>query len=180
MLKRIFIPLLITPFFFLFYNCEQQKDITFSGFDKNDNNYITLDEFQEAFANHYYSRWNPENKETVEEDDLLRATYRMWDTDKNQNLDEEEYTIGFDHDYGNYILDDFENIDENHDGYIGYNEYSVALQETSFFLDWDIHKDNTINEEDIASRVFSRWDIDQSGLLEIDEFNEFKEYYLKV
>ncbi len=166
--------------FILFNGCQQTGDLTFEDFDKNNNMYITLDEFQETFSEHYYSKWNPENKESVEEDALLMATYRIWDNDKNDKLSKEEYTMGFDHDYGNYILDDFKSIDENKDGYIGYNEYSVALQETSFYLDWDIHNDNEINEEDLATRVFSRWDIDQSGLLEIDEFKEFQDYYLKV
>ncbi len=166
---------------FLLLQCSNDiEELTFEDFDQNGNMFITLEEFQEVFADYYYGSWNPDNAEYLKDDDFLQATYRIWDEDKDEKLTEEEYTRGFDYSYGNYIVNDFEGLDSDRDGYIGYNEYSIALMETSFYLDWDIHNDKKLDEEDLAAGIFAQWDIDQSGLIEIDEFKRYKDYYLNA
>ena len=66
------------------------------------------------------------------------------------------------------------------DGFIEFTEYEGALADTDFYSDWDTDLDDYLTEEELAMGVFNRWDTDNSGTLDMEEYGDFDSYYLDI
>lgn len=177
-MKRLIIGTLI--FLTGLISCERETELTFEDFDKNNNDLINQEEFQDVFTSNFYDDWNITDDAYLDDEDFYTAVYRVWDVDDDELLSEEEWMLGYDHHYGDYIAENYEVLDVDNDGYLEYVEYQNALADSDFFLSWDVDENENIDEEELAKGVFERWDLDNSGYLERDEYTGFDTYYLDI
>lgn len=157
------------------------QDSSFSDWDVDDDGVVERYEFTSTFVDDYFPAWNPENEKGIIEEGFFKDSYAGLDTDNDGFLSDEEWLIGYNYFYKDYIVyDDVDFIDVNQDGKISYDEYYDALYETSYFTDIDLDEDNYISEYELADFVFNNWDFNDSGTLSRSEFNRFDWYYLDV
>lgn len=162
------------------FSCNRVENLSFEDFDKNNDKEISLEEFEDVFTANYYRDWDNDDDPYLDDEDFHTGVYDAFDADDDQMLTEEEWLYGFDYYYGNYIVTDFNDLDLDDDEHISYEEYYNSLGETNFYKDWDRDADDRISEEELATGVFTIWDVDNSGALEADEFEEFDSYYLDI
>ncbi|MFP4060041.1 MAG: hypothetical protein ACOCXD_00500 [Bacteroidota bacterium] len=160
--------------------CKREVELSFNDFDKNGNDQVERREFVDVFVKHYYDDWNTKDNEYLDDEDFYMSTYMLWDENNDDLLSREEWTMGYEHYYGQYIDDEFEELDKDVNGYIDYNEFLNAIAKTDIFADWDIDASRYINEKELAVGVFENWDIDSSNTLDKHEFEQFDEYYLDL
>lgn len=157
-----------------------QDDLVFEDWDKNGDGLITRSEFVDMFTANYVDDWNVVDDAHLDDEDFYRTSYHIWDEDKDTLLNEQEWMLGYDYYYGDYILDDYEGIDADGDGYIEYTEYYDALRGNDYYPEWDVDEDMYLNEHELARMVFNNWDYDDSNFIEKDEYEEFDTFYLDI
>jgi len=177
---RKIVGLAISIIIFLTLGCNRTTDLTFFDFDKDGNNLISKQEFKDVFTANFYDDWNNDDDEYLDDEDFYLSVYEIWDIDEDRLLSEEEWLMGYDYYYGDYILTDYDAIDIDDDGFIEYEEYTGVLDDTDFYVQWDLDASEYLSEEELANGVFERWDVDNSGKLEMDEYNDFDMYYLDI
>lgn len=160
--------------------CNRETNLGFSDLDLNNDNEINKLEFTEVFTDNFYQDWNKTDDEYLDDDEFHQVVYNVWDANDDRRLSEEEWTMGYDYYYGAHVIVDYDKIDLNKDNYLVMNEFENVLTGTNFFVEWDTDKNLQIDEKELAHGVFERWDIDNSGKLEPDEFAEFDSYYLDI
>lgn len=160
-------------------SCSRREDLSFNDWDKDNDNLINKTEFIDVFSSNYYDDWDQNDNAYLDDEDFLTSTFRVWDEDENEYIEEEEWVVGFDYMYGDYIIDDYEAIDTDNDGYIEYLEYEAALAPSTFYFDWDFNSDGEVDAEELAMGIFDIWDKDNSQYIEPDEYAEFDSYYLE-
>lgn len=159
-------------------SCNHKSNLTFEDWDKDNDALIDYKEFEQAFLTNYYNDWNLNDDKYLDDEDLLTSTFNIWDLDDNDRLSEKEWIMGFDYYYGNYVVSAYEVIDEDNDGFISYKEYYDVLDETDFYLEWDLNTDNQIHKKELSTGVFDRWDIDNDGVIDMTEYTAFDNYYI--
>ena len=153
----------------------------FEDWDEDGDGLIERHEFVDKFVDEYFQAWDPENEKGIIEEGFFRESFAGLDTDNDNMLSDEEWLIGYNYFYDDYLVyDDIVAIDSDGDGLIEYQEYSDALYETAYFTDVDLDADNYISEYELAYYVFDNWDTNDTGLINRSEFNQFDEYYLDV
>ena len=162
------------------FACQRETELTFEDFDKNDDSRVDQEEFQDVFTSNFYDDWNVTDDEYLDDEDFYTSVFRVWDVDDDELLNEEEWILGYDYNYGDYVIENYQALDTDNDGYIEYVEYNNALADSDFFLSWDVNENENIEEEELAKGVFERWDLDNSGYLEKDEYIKFDTYYLDI
>ncbi len=160
--------------------CERQTDLSFEDFDKDNDNLIDREEFKDVFSANYYDDWNNKDDPYLDDEDFYISIYDMWDADDDKMLTEEEWIMGYDYYYGEYIVKDYEAVDVDGDGYVEYAEFNDVLDDSDFFITWDVDASKYLDEEELAEGLFSIWDVDNSGFLERDEYEEFDAYYIDI
>ncbi|MDX1684216.1 MAG: hypothetical protein R3275_03210 [Saprospiraceae bacterium] len=157
------------------------QNTTFSDWDKDNDGFIERHEFKKTFVNKYYPLWDPDNERGIIEEGFFQESYAGLDTDNDNMLSDEEWLIGLNYFYDDYIVDGgITVVDTDKDGSIEYAEYYDAIYETGYFTDIDLDADNYISKHELADFVFDNWDLNDSGLLSRAEFNRFDWYYLDV
>lgn len=161
-----------------FIACTRHKDLTFEDWDYDNDALINYSEFERTFGKNYYNDWNQNDDPYLDDEDFLVSTFNIWDVDEDNQLTEEEWIIGFDYYFGNYVISAYDVVDENDDDLISYEEYYNVLNDTEFYRDWDLNEDNIIHEEELTAGVFERWDLENDGVLDVDEYAAFDSYYI--
>ncbi|MFP8489203.1 hypothetical protein ACKGJO_08865 [Gracilimonas sp. Q87] len=157
------------------------QDTSFEDWDEDGDELIERHEFVDKFVDEYFQAWDPENEMGLIEEGFFRESFAGLDTDNDNFLSDEEWLIGYNYFYEDYIVyDDMAAIDSDGDGQVDYQEYYDALYESAYFTDIDLDADNYISEFELANYVFENWDTNDSGLINRSEFKQFDEYYLDV
>lgn len=153
----------------------------FDHWDVDNDNVIERHEFTTEFVEEFYNSWDPSNEKGIIEEGFFEESYAGLDTDNDKMLSDEEWLIGYNFFYDDYLVyEDINMLDSNENGGIEYEEYYNALYDTHFFTDIDLDKDNYISEYELANYVFENWDFNDSGMISRSEFNKFDWYYLDV
>jgi len=153
----------------------------FDKWDTDNDGLIERYEFASKFVAEYFSTWNADNEKGLIEEGFFKETYAGLDTDNDNFLSDEEWMVGYNYFYDDYLVfDDIAYVDSDTDGMIDYAEYYDALYDTDYFTDIDVDSDNYISEYELAYYVFDNWDFDDSETLSRAEFNRFEWYYIDV
>lgn len=153
----------------------------FEDWDQDDDGLIERHEFTDKFVDEYFQAWDPENERGVIEEGFFRETFAGLDTDGDRFLSDEEWLVGYNYFYEDYLIyDDLAAVDSDGDGFVEYVEYYDALYDSAYFTDIDLDADNYISEYELANYIFDNWDINDTGLINRSEFNQFEAYYLDV
>lgn len=155
-------------------------DLTFDDFDKDGNALISRSEFVDVFTFNYVDDWNTTDNDYLDDEDFFQVVYRVWDVDHDNKLTDQEWKLGYENYFRNYVVARFEDIDVDDDSYIMYSEYYDLLGDTDFYAAWDFDGDLQISQAELARGVFNNWDMDNSGFLDRGEFNAFDIYYLDI
>ncbi len=179
-LNRFILSYVTSFLLIVFVGCDRTTNLAFEDFDKNDNDLISYSEFEEVFTSNYYDDWNQKEDEYLDDEDFYLSVYGIWDLDDDELLSEAEWIEGYDYYYGDYIIQGYDAIDIDGDGFIEYVEYKDVLDGTKFFVDWDVDASEYLSEDELAQGVFNIWDLDGDNMLDNDEFYQFDSYYLDI
>ncbi len=164
----------------IFSSCNSRDaNLTFNDFDRDDDSKIQLSEFIKVFTANYYNDWNTNDDDYLDDEDFYSSSYGTWDVDKNKIIDQEEWEHGYNYFYRDYFDNDYNDWDINEDNYLTYKEYKRGIEKTGIYKKWDLDQDNILSDEELARGVFKAWDINDNGVIDPDEFKEFKSYYLE-
>lgn len=154
----------------------------FKTWDEDNDGLIEKYEFTDKFTDEYFSAWSEgADPRGIIEEGFFRESYAGLDTDNDQMLSDEEWMIGYNHFYDDYVVyEEIGYIDTDGDGFIDYDEYYDVIYDTAYFTDVDLDSDNYISEYELAEYAFNNWDFDDNGVLSRYEWNTFKSYYLDV
>ncbi len=177
----IFKKSLTTCLIFLF-GLGLQAQTTFPEWDKDGDKLIEKHEFTQKFRSEFFPAWaDPFDEKGIIEEGFFKKSYAGLDTDNDNLLSDEEWLIGYNYFYDDYVIhEEIGMIDVNKDGKLEYNEYYDVIYNTEYFTDIDSDSDNYISEYELAEFAFNNWDIDGNGVLSKFEFNAFKFYYIDV
>lgn len=157
------------------------QNTTFDDWDADNDGLIERNEFTSVFVDEYFSVWNSDDQQGLIEEGFFKESYAGLDTDNDGFLSDEEWLLGFNYFYDDYILEEeYAFVDVNNDGSISYNEFYDVIYDTEMFTDIDLDADNYITEYELANYVFENWDFNNSGALSKSEYNRFDWYYLDV
>jgi len=142
----------------------------FGDFDTNRDNMIQKTEFRSVFMDNYTDDWNVRDDAGLDDEDFYTTTYYIIDRDNDNLLMKEEWDMGYNYYYGDYLTDDFTMYDLNRDNYISHEEYVTSLRDTDYFLMWDVDRNQYLSESELADRVFEIWDTNDDGIMSQTEF----------
>ena len=181
-MKRLFnfLPVVFLLFAVTLLSCNREKELTFNDFDKNNNGIIDEQEFEEVFTANYYDDWNRKNNDYLDDEDFYLTSYEVWDVDDDERLTEEEWLFGYDYHYGDFIVEEYEVIDIDGDGFIEYVEYEDVLNDTPFYTQWDVDASEYLSDTELAEGIFEIMDKDNDQVLDEDEYLEFDAYFLDI
>lgn len=154
----------------------QDSTLKFSDWDRNNDQLISRSEFMELFTKEYLKDWDEKN---LTREDFHTVTFNIWDLDKDEWLTPDEWMFGFNNYYGVYVEKDFGLIDIDKDGYLEFAEYKEAMKNSGFFPVWDVDKDTTLSQNEMARFVFNAWDVDGSNFIDTDEYRAYRSYFLE-
>lgn len=103
-------------------------------------------------------------------------TYNQWDADRNGYIDENEFNEGTrnweDQQRQDYPDADDQGVNthENATGTTG-TTGTTGANDNGTFRDWDIDQSGTIDQNEFNERSYDLWDIDRDGRLNNEEFN---------
>jgi len=171
---------LIAILLFSFTSANAQ-DTSFEDWDSDNDGLIERNEFTSVFVDEYFSAWNTDDQKGLIEEGFFRESYAGLDSDNDGFLSDEEWLIGFNYFYEDYVIEEeYAFVDVNDDGSISYDEFYDVIYDTEMFTDIDLDADNYITEYELANYVFENWDFNESGALSKSEYNRFDWYYLDV
>lgn len=159
-----------------FYACESPGYEAYEDWDLDDDTYIDNDEFRDGIlgSDYYYGLFEDANLDFAQ---LHDAYYDVWDLDNDNAIDQEEWDNAVDVYYENYdevLYGSFDDWDMNNNGEIDLGEYRAGVGDTGLFTDWDLDKDELINDDEFAQGVYQYWDTNGDGYIEAAEYEEWE------
>jgi len=176
--KKTITSIILFLMIFTFPLNAQQVEADFYEWDTNHNELISRSEFIDHFTVIFDTNWRQNEQGAVSGEDLYPATYQIWDVDGDQLLSEDEWLYGYDFNFGDYVLDDYNAVDTDKDGFVDYVEFFETMSETDYQALYDVDGDNFISRYELSRAIFNSWDYDDSNFIEKDEFDRFKNFYL--
>lgn len=172
---------LIISLLFTSFAIADNPNLTFDDWDTDNDGLIEKHEFSQTFIENYYDAWDPEGKQGIVEPGFFKKSYAGLDSDNDNILSDEEWMLGYNYFYDNFIVNDqMTYIDVNADGKVTYKEYYNVLYDTPFYSSVDTDHDNYISEHELAEYCFNNWDFNNSGTISEAEYSRFDWYYLDV
>lgn len=168
-LRKIWSPLTLAALVLAVFSISCQN-MSFADFDADGDNAIEQQEFRSVFMDHYTDDWNLKDNAGLDDEDFYNRTYFILDQDNDNLLVRDEWDVGYDYYYGDWLVDDFIVYDLNRDNYISREEYLEALYDTDYFITWDIDRNTYLSDAELADAVFQTWDTDESGTMNRTEF----------
>lgn len=159
---------------------QNKQKVTFKEWDMNRDNMISRSEFFNEFTEKYYGSWDMDDNNYLQNDEFYKKTYTFWDVDQDGVLDDTEWYRAFDYFFGDHVMIDFNAADFNDNGQVGYDEYFDMLENTDFYVSFDVNNDGVLKEFELARGIFNYWDLDNSRFIEYDEYTKFDNTYLTL
>lgn len=105
-----------------------QEGAKFANWDKDGDGVIERNEFIDQFTDKYFQSWDPSGTKGVLEEGFFKNSYAGLDSDSDGKLTDEEWQIGYNYFYDEYLVyEDLEIVDTDGDGFIEYREYQDLI-----------------------------------------------------
>lgn len=177
------------------------KSPVFKDWDSNGDKNITKSEFGDRYSKDYTNHWRGNsdamnngkvdkkssqsdlqtaNKvaNALNDEAFYRSSYKVWDTNRDQRLGEDEWKYGFDSSYKNFVKGDYKSLDKNADGNLDYDEYHNSLRNTDYYLKYDMDKNKGLDDTEISNMVFDNWDFDKNNSIDENEYKKYQRNYM--
>ncbi|SDJ97952.1 hypothetical protein SAMN05421823_101572 [Catalinimonas alkaloidigena] len=147
----------------------------YNSWDTNSDRNIDSDEFYQGFTtSDMYRTWDTNQDGMIDDAEYNNAAYGFWDADRNQSINESEWSTGTGtlyqqgSDYGT-----FRDWDLNQDGMVDQSEYQTGLNTYSPMNDTEV----TDRNRTYSNRMFQMWNSNQNEYLEQSEFDSMTPYF---
>lgn len=148
----------------------------FSAIDRNSDGMADRTEFNN---NYPYSDWDANADGRVDDTEFFGSNFDRLDTNRDGNLAEAEWNLGYDNVYGDYFDNrDYTPYDTNRDNLLSREEYTKSFSNTDYYKSYDTNQDGFIDQTELSDGVFNRWDTNKDGNLDQDEYNSYSPYYI--
>lgn len=134
------------------------------------------DTFNNSFtSNDRYDRWDTNKDEFLDEDEYSDGLFQTWDVNDDNRLDENEWnTASEDFRIGNQNWKDW---DTSNDGYLDTREFKTGLHQKGWYGEWDSDQDKKINKREYSNGLFGLWDVNRDGKLDETENRYYHTYF---
>ena len=150
-------------------------EMAFSDFDENSDGTLDINEVPNIYADNF-SEWDTDDNGSLNEDEFLSTTFNFTDADDDSGVDEDEWNMGFDTTFGNFVGDDFATFDSDADGVLDEEEWNSVFSESAWFGDFDTNDDAMLEETEFDEGLFGEWDTNDDDTIDEDEFNVFSPF----
>lgn len=119
----------------------------------------------------YYVDYDKNNNGILDSNEFYTYAYRIWDTDRDGFLSDEEWKLNTVRWYGpaTTTYQNYTYWDKNGDGRIDASEFDTTATATKLYQTWDT-AGSGINNDIYATQSFRIYDTNGDGVLSIDEW----------
>lgn len=120
----------------------------------------------------YYVDYDKNNNGILDSNEFYTYAYRIWDTDRDGFLSDEEWKLSTARWYGpaDTTYRTYTYWDKNGDGKIDATEFDTTVASTKLYSIWDVNADNQITNDEYAAASFRVYDLNNDGMLSMDEW----------
>ncbi len=132
--------------------------------------------FNTDFAsNNRYGEWDANRDNYLDENEYSGGFYRTWDTNRDNKVDQNEWnTASKDFGMENQTWDKW---DANRDGSLDENEYRTGFNQSGWYSEWDGDGDKRLSQQEYSTGLFGRWDRNRDSMLDENEYSPYNTYY---
>lgn len=120
----------------------------------------------------YYVDYDKNNNGILDSNEFYTYAWRIWDTDRDGYLSDEEWKLSTARWYGpaNTQYKTYTYWDKNADGRIDSTEFDTTISSTNLYAMWDKNADSRIENDEYAAASFRVYDLNADGVLSMDEW----------
>jgi|GEM_PF-1833132 len=120
----------------------------------------------------YYVDYDKNKNGILDSNEFYTYAYRVWDTDRDGYLSDEEWKLSTARWYGptSNTYQTYTYWDKNGDGKIDATEFDTGAASTKLYTVWDTNADSQINNDEYAAASFRVYDTNNDGVLSMDEW----------
>lgn len=120
----------------------------------------------------YYVDYDKNKNGILDSNEFYTYAYRIWDTDRDGFLSDEEWKLSTARWYGpsSSTYQTYTYWDKNGDGKVDATEFDTGAASTKLYTVWDTNADSQINNDEYAAASFRVYDLNNDGVLSMDEW----------
>lgn len=144
------------------------SDGIFLNYDKNQDDGITQEEFDEAFDGEVFADWDKNSDELLDFDEFRDGVFDMHDKDRDSKLSENERNTLFDDKPGADLAD----WDRDGNKEMDREEFRQIFSMKTEFTDYDENANGKLEKNEYTKRMYRRMDDNNDGIISRSEFND--------
>lgn len=155
---------------------ETTIDNSFAQYDANRDDQWDENEFSESYQGNFsgYDSFDNDSSGELNTKEFYIATFRTIDRDGNQSINRQEWDEGYNNSFGDYSdEEDFDIFDTDQSGDLSESEWDQGFTKTTWFVTYDVDKNETVSNQEWTKANFSAWDTNNDGFLNEQEFQAY-------
>lgn len=171
-MKKVFI-IAISAITAISFTSAQDK-MSFETWDGNGNGIIERTEF--LLNAKKFEKWDKNRDNRLSTEEFQESFFEMYDTDNDDAINQSELQQTNKH--INMVTSgglDFNSLDGDGNMSISENEFKTNVNK--IFNPWDMNQDNYISKGEFYDNIFNWWDTDKSGDITRNEFDKAKNIF---
>lgn len=154
---------------------ENSNEATFNALDINNDNMLDVNELPAIYQDNF-GEWDTDDDGELSSTEFYDTAFFLSDTDDDDLIDEDEWNMGFNSFYGEWIDDDFATFDADADGFLDADEWDNAFADSAWFGDFDADDDTFVTDTEWDEGIFDGWDLDDDTFIDDEEWNDFADF----
>ncbi|WP_029036734.1 EF-hand domain-containing protein [Salinimicrobium xinjiangense] len=155
------------------YEDDGAMDGGFGSYDANRDNQWDENEFSESYQAEF-SGYDADISGNLNNEEFSRANFKNADSNRDNNISREEWQEGYLNTYGEYASeDDFTRFDIDENDQLSETEWNQGFSRSNWFRTYDRDQNNSVSMEEWISANFKRWDRNNDGVLDRQEFQTY-------
>jgi hypothetical protein len=149
----------------------------FDRYDVNKDKNISKTEFNDLYSQHY-NTYDTDRNGKISDKEFYDQSFKMLDRDQNGNLNDKEWKTGYDNIYKDHLKSDrYSKYDSDRNKNMSNEEYHQSFEQSDYYSSYDTNRDNNIDRDELNTGTFNRWDRNQDGKLDENEYNHYHSIY---